>query len=60
MRERTGKKDVVEMTADYSNNPSLVPQAGLTQSGAVNTTAAPPRLPLPLLLLPLIGETAFA
>lgn len=36
-----GKKDIVKMTAKYSNSPSLVPEANLTQSGAVNIVAAP-------------------
>ncbi len=34
------KKDIVEMTAKYSNDPSLVPEANFTQSGAVNIMAA--------------------
>lgn len=36
-----GKKDIVKMTAKYSNDPSLVPEANFTQSGAVNIMAAP-------------------
>lgn len=36
-----GKKDIVKMTAKYSNNPSLVPEANFTQSGAVNIMAEP-------------------
>lgn len=36
-----GKKDIVKMTAKYSDSPSLVPEANLTQSGAVNIVAAP-------------------
>lgn len=36
-----GNKDIVKMTAKYSNDPSLVPEANFTQSGAVNITAAP-------------------
>lgn len=36
-----GKKDIVKMTANYSNNSSLVPEANFTQSEAVNIMAAP-------------------
>lgn len=38
---RGKKKDIVKMTAKYSNSPSLVPEANLTQSGGVNIVAAP-------------------
>lgn len=41
MLERIGKKGIVKKTAKYSNNPSLVPEANFTQSGAANITAAP-------------------
>lgn len=36
-----GEKDIVKMNAKYSNNPSLVPEANFTQSGAVNIIAVP-------------------
>lgn len=36
------KKDIVKMTAKYSNDPSLVPEANFTQSGAASITAALP------------------
>lgn len=35
------KKDIVKMTAKYSNDPLLVPEANFTQTGAVNITPAP-------------------
>lgn len=41
MWERIKKKDIVKMTAKYSNAPSLVPEANFTQSGAASITAAP-------------------
>lgn len=36
-----GRKDIVKMIAKYSSDPSLVPEANFTQSGAVNIMGAP-------------------